>query len=454
MLDAWYLPQGVVIPFEERYSDKYNNTKEKQPYEKVSVETLSSYGVALEAVPLSSVFAHDVDAYVRPLLRRLNYTGYDVMNISPEIATAATKTGERVELGGAAAAKSDSDEDEEERGRSAAAREEIQRRRNATLFEETARHHFTPHVHEDNEVRLILKGRGFFDICAPLPRQPRAAPGEQWVRIQVREGHCLSLPAGIVHRFTTDATLKVSALRLFQQTHSWTHIPVASPSNTRPVTPTEAQGRRVGEQIHQSYVRSLQRRPFTILGKATSNHNIYHLRFPDELDETLNSVVRDFVCRHMHSRGAAAGSGSGEELQKLCAVFYLLGSRDPQRRQSWCPDCVVARDEIAKKVTALRDSANDGDAARMDNRNRNRFLFVELPVERASYIGNPHYPYRTHRTLQLASVPTLLTLRVSDALFKAGATNDAVRNMRWDDILTVVERQTQFESMRHPMSKM
>nr|AGT02502.1 iron(II)-requiring acireductone dioxygenase [Angomonas deanei] len=309
MSDCWYIPEKVEDPRAE------NRLTPNVPG---SYEKLAEVNVFYKRYDPNEI-SDDVEAFITPFLKHINYQHFDVVNLNPSV------------LG-------------EEK------------------FDSLASQHFEEHLHEDDEVRLVIGGTGYFDI---------RSKEDKWIRVLVGPGDAVVVPAGIYHRFTTTPEKNIRTVRLFKTNPRWLAVPRGPKAKE-----TEAR---------KQFLKNISSPRETVCGTANAyDNNVFTFRFPLEMDNELNKVMAHYATTH-----------KGD--QPLVAIVFVMGSVDPLTGKSWCPPCAEAKPVVNQAVDRLRHKYGAGNT-----------LYIELPVERPAYLGNPSFFYRKHPFLQIQSVPTVI----------------------------------------------
>ena len=157
-------------------------------------------------------------------------------------------------------------------------------------YDEKIVNFFKEHLHEDEEIRYVLDGCGYFDV--------RRHRDEAWIRIEVSTGDMIVLPAGMYHRYTNDTNDYVWVMRLFKDNPKWEAINRGERADGLPsraeylasITPKHANGTNgtngtngahtatLPPGVNVSSVAGVNGESFTLQGKAGALANYPHMR--------------------------------------------------------------------------------------------------------------------------------------------------------------------------------
>nr|VWO96374.1 Elongator complex protein 3 (EC [Ganoderma boninense] len=90
---------------------------------------------------------------------------------------------------------------------------------------------YEEHLHEDEEIRYIRDGAGYFDLELVVTSAELTFPRHP----QVEQNDLIIVPAGIYHRFTLDSNNAVRAMRLFKEAPKWIALPREPALDANPI---------------------------------------------------------------------------------------------------------------------------------------------------------------------------------------------------------------------------
>ena len=198
-------------------------------------------------------------------------------------------------------------------------------------YDEKIRNFFNEHLHEDEEIRYILDGQGYFDV--------RRDKDEAWIRIEVSAGDMIVLPAGMYHRYTNDTNDYVWVMRLFKDNPKWEAINRGERADGLPsrseylasITPRHTNGTNgtngtqhaapLPEGVTVRSIAGVNGESFTLQGKAGALANYPHMRAFNGLLYVSGISSRRFDNTHDGVTTNADGSVTLDIAQQTRAVL-------------------------------------------------------------------------------------------------------------------------------------
>ena len=230
-------------------------------------------------------------------------------------------------------------------------------------YEARLKSFFEEHIHEDEEIRLIRDGVGYFDI--------RAKDDARWIRIKVTAGDLIIVPAGCYHRFTMDESDYTHAVRLFSEVPKWTPFNRCEKETAVNAARVEYERRFLLPMGHPERLPEKTVWAGAGGGAANLTTNVI-VNLPDTFDAVVRRVIKHAAerkaadnCRFFKiaekEGGLAATLAAALEAKNskiaskpaklittaaevpYLVVLYFTGAHFPFTvSESWCPDCVAS----------------------------------------------------------------------------------------------------------------